>query len=66
MILEEFKVGEVFRTESGEWICLDKGTRTVLAIKKEEYNTVENWDCQSDKDIIVFYPYDFGGCFLIN
>ncbi len=66
MNLEDFKVGEKFYTESGEWVCLDKGTRTVLAIKKEEYNAIENWDCQSDSSLVVFYPYDFGGCFLRN
>jgi hypothetical protein len=28
----EFKVGIVFRSNEGRWLCTDKGTRTVIAI----------------------------------
>jgi len=36
MKLSEFKIGEWFFTGSGEWKCTDIGTRTVVAIKKED------------------------------
>ena len=44
----EFKIGENFFTATGEWICTDVGTRTVIAIRKEEF----------DKAILKTPPYD--------
>ena len=64
MQINEFKPNESFFTATGEWICLDVGTRVVVAIKKEDYQTQESWDSQPDDKFCIFYSYDFGGCSL--
>jgi hypothetical protein len=60
MEFKDFKIGSAFYTDTGKWICVDKGSRTIIAhpFKKGSYNKTI-WDLQ---DNIVFYPYDWSGC----
>lgn len=60
MKLSEFRIGEVFRTGSGEWVCTDIGTRTILAVEKEEYERNSGQLIYCDE--VVFFDYDFEGC----
>ena len=64
MKLSDFKTNQSFFTATGEWICLDVGTRSVTAIKKSDYNIQEPWDQQDHSKIQIFYSFDFGGCCL--
>lgn len=60
MNIIEFKIKHNFWTDSGEWKCVDIGTRTILAYRIAEEKPGEPWDQQ---DAIIFYDYDFGGCY---
>lgn len=60
MILTDFVIAKSFYTATGEWIVKDIGTHTIIAIKKEDIDSIFD---DGDKDII-FYDYEFGGCSL--
>ena len=75
MQLSDFKIGEAFYTGSGKWICLDIGTRCIIAVKEEsalkrleEHFIIDNPTLQDvlDRFDIVggtpFWEMDFGGC----
>lgn len=38
MRLEDFNIGAPFFTATGTWVCTDKGTRTIAAIKVDEHD----------------------------
>ena len=60
----DFKVGEAFFTAAGGWMCVDKGSKTVIAYKLTPKSVKEkSWDLQ---DNVIFYEYDLGGCDRIN
>lgn len=43
MNIEDFKIGEIFYAKAGfQWLCTDKGTRTILAIMLDP-NKDEKW-----------------------
>src|SRR5581483_7719585 len=60
---DEFEVGKHFWTGSGEWVCTDKGQRTIVAAR---------WDALKDNPAgppysvgeNVFDEYDQDGCYL--
>ena len=64
MILEEFKIGESFFTETGEWICTDIGTRVIVAIKVGDNDWMHGPPYAVPED--VFDEYDIGGCTKTN
>jgi hypothetical protein len=35
---QDFAIGTEFLTETGQWRCTDIGTRTIIAIKIDEYD----------------------------
>lgn len=54
MTFDDFKIGDKFWTGTGRWLCIDKGTVYVLAVK-----------CVGDfvdDAVQVFDPLDFDGC----
>lgn len=61
MKLEDFKIGEFFYTGSGKWLCVDKGTWTVVAIMANRASKIEIGS-HSDAQLMVFESIDFGGC----
>lgn len=61
MYKHEFKIGEHFYTASGEWICTDIGSRTIIAYNIDDVNPHDEWDMQNN---IVFYEYEFMACSL--
>jgi hypothetical protein len=52
----DFYIGLHFFTATGEWLCVDMGTETILAFNIDED--------ESKDDSIIFDRYDFGGCRL--
>jgi len=64
MDINEFEIGDFFFTGSGRWVCVDKGSLFVLAIKEDKLNTyVEG---EESSDIVIFDRWDFGGCWKYN
>lgn len=64
MDINEFKIGDFFFTGSGRWVCVDKGSLFVLAIKEDKINTYVKGEESSD--IVIFDRWDFGGCWKYN
>ena len=65
MKLEEFKIGEKFFASAGfEWLCTDKGTRTITAIMLDPYKD-ESWFIGPPYSLNeeVFDEYDFESCY---
>ncbi len=75
MELRDFKVGDRFYTGSGSWICVDVGSRSILAVKELvsylELYSVYHVMSPKPNDIVkyydmlptmTFFPDDFGGC----
>ena len=63
MNINDFKIYNYFYTATGKWLCVDKGTYFVLAVKEEN---VENYEQGLESDsILIFDKFDFGGCRLI-
>ena len=65
MDLEDFYIGLRFFTGSGEWLCTDIGTRTIIAIRIQD-EPEKYWINGPPYDIEenVFDDFDFGGCYL--
>jgi hypothetical protein len=56
MELSDFRIGLHFFTATGEWVCADVGTKTILAFNLDED--------EHEDDCIIFDRFDFGGCSL--
>jgi hypothetical protein len=73
---EDFKIGEQFYTGSGRWICTDKGTKNILAIKTEDHSgkallSNQDWEWIKGKHedmlhVSIFHINDWDGCSLKN
>lgn len=62
MTLSQFKIGQVFYTATGPWVCTDVGTRVVVAISKA---TLDQHPAGPPYEVVehVFDEYDLLGCF---
>ena len=62
MKLRYFKINKPFFTTEGEWICTDKGTRTIAAVKLKEL--LASGDKGPPYSIVehLFDLYDIDGC----
>ena len=62
MIHNQFKIGGIFYTATGTWLCTDIGTRVIVAIHVGH----EDWMKGPPYAVpeIVFDEYDFPGCSL--
>ena len=60
MEFSEFKIDEVFYTESGEWKCVDKGATYVIAVKSKYYPSLNRF--APGIALMVFEPFDFKNC----
>lgn len=66
MKLEQFNIGDTFYNSGGyEWLCTDKGTRTVNAIRLSAHKD-KSWFNGPPYAVneYVFDEYDIGGCYL--
>lgn len=61
LTFEEFQVGEVFYTGSGAWVCTDKGSRVVVAMRKRQFERYPEGPPYSVAED-VFDEYDQEGC----
>ena len=61
MKFEDFKIGIEFYTARAAWLCVDVGTRTVVAYQIKPKFVGWAWD---EVQAEVFYPHDFEACFL--
>ena len=70
MQLSDFKIGDSFSTASNKWYVLDRGQRTVVAISFDQRERAIEAGCMDWDEMlpyaIIFDPYDFGGCELID
>jgi len=57
---EDFKIGQAFTTETGRWVCTDKGTRTVTALRASDMAT--ETDPPYSTQEVSFDEGDFPGC----
>ena len=66
MELEEFKIGDRFFTNSGQWMCTDIGTRTITAVKYQSY--LDSGEKHPPYSIVEtsFDEYDIEGCRRAN
>ena len=55
MTHDEFIIGETFWTPTGEWLCTDIGTRTILAIHLNQQD--ESWYI-GPPYAVAEYPFD--------
>lgn len=65
MNIEDFKIGEIFYAKAGfQWLCTDKGTRTILAIMLDP-NKNERWFNGPPYAVNeeVFDTYDMESCY---
>jgi hypothetical protein len=64
MEFEEFDIGIPFFTATGTWVCTDKGTRTIVAIKVDEHDV--SWLSGPPYLVAetVFDENDMPGCWL--
>jgi hypothetical protein len=65
MELEDFQIGQTFFASAGfEWLCTDKGTRTITAIRLDPYKD-PSWFIGPpySVDEIVFDQYDMQSCY---
>lgn len=64
MLLEEFNIGAPFFTATGVWVCTDKGSRTICAIKVDEHDI--SWLSGPPYLVVetVFDENDQEGCWL--
>lgn len=71
----DFIIGKSFFTAAGEWICIDIGTRCVVAVKADplretlrqsfDYDKPKNADLLTHANLaeeIIFWSFDFEGC----
>lgn len=64
MEMGEFDIGAPFFTNTGAWVCTDKGTRTIVAIKVDEHDM--SWLSGPPYFVAetVFDEHDIEGCWL--
>ena len=62
----EFEIGKPFTTGSGLWICTDIGKRTIVAVKKERFDTAVLKTPPFDIEESVFDEYDIQGCEMLE
>lgn len=64
MEFEEFDIGAPFFTATGTWVCTDKGSRTVIAVKVDEHDI--SWLSGPPYLVAetVFDENDLPGCWL--
>ena len=59
------KIGTTFATDTGSWLVLDKGERTVIAISQEEALKAKVSGCYAWDELLVYATifdlFDFGG-----
>lgn len=48
MRIEDFEIGKTFWTASGEWVCTDKGTKSVIAVKVGDENPYEGMEYKNE------------------
>lgn len=58
----QFRIGGVFYTATGAWVCTDVGTRTVVAVRKASLDAHPNGPPYSIAET-AFDEYDLDGCF---
>jgi hypothetical protein len=65
----EFKIGSVFYTGAGAWICVDVGDKYIYAVRADElasllkiHGTVSNLTVGSH--VLIFDSDDWEGCSL--
>ena len=63
MKFDEFKVGLVFYTGAGAWVCTDVGRRVVVAARKSALDVDPSGPPYSISED-VFDEYDLDGCRL--
>ena len=61
MQLHDFTVGSTFVTDTGTWVCTDKGTRVIVAIKETQDRSWMNGPPYAVAEI-VFDEHDMMGC----
>ncbi len=78
MEYKDFEIGKEFYSGGGKWICTDKGTRTIVAVKLMGrhpyvegglYDCLQHWEMKNLElgnyaalDEELWTPIDFGGC----
>jgi len=60
---QDYKIGEEFYTNAGEWRCTDIGTRVVIAISLDQKDKRNYNGPPYSVQEAVFDEYDFEGCF---
>jgi hypothetical protein len=57
----DFKIGKVFYTDQGPWVCTDIGTRVIIAVEKKY---ADKWPNGPPYEVmeLVFDEYDFEVC----
>ena len=61
---EQFQIGKVFYTASGQWRCTDIGTRVITAIQLNQQDPRNYNGPPYSIPELVFDEYDMGGCSL--
>lgn len=57
----DFGIGHTFVTDTGTWLCTDKGSRVVVAIRQTEDRSLMNGPPYAVVET-VFDEYDMEGC----
>jgi len=57
----DFEIGKTFWTGSGEWLCTDKGTRVITAVRADDTDNPPGTKVFVGEH--VFNEYDMGGCY---
>lgn len=63
MRLAEFEKGRTFVTDTGTWLCTDKGSRVIVAIREAEDRSLMNGPPYAVAET-VFDEHDMEGCRL--
>lgn len=62
---KDFVIGDKFFTATGMWLCTDKGTKIITAVKCDKNGEPpKNWEVNEED--VIFFSSDFGGCDLVN